>query len=69
MDVFFSDKIRHTDIGKVNSEITKLSKQKLRSFMETTRKVWIWFINKYCSKFNNGVVPQELLTEFQDISY
>jgi len=69
MDDFFSDKIRHTDIDKVNSEITKLSKQKLVSFVETTRKVWIWFINKYCSKFNNGVVPPELLTDFQDINY
>jgi len=67
IDDFFSTNIRHTDFNKINKEVISLSKQTVKEFLETTRKVWIWFINKYCEKHNNVVVPSELLDEFISI--
>jgi len=39
MNDFFSIKIKHTDYNKIRSDIDKLTKEKLTSFYETTRKL------------------------------
>ena len=64
IDDFFSTKIRHTDFNKINKEVVKLSNQTIIKFLEITSKVWIWFINKYSEKYNNGLASAELLNEF-----
>jgi hypothetical protein len=61
---FFKINIRHTDYDKISSNVIVLTKEKLERFYETTRELWVWFIKKYCEKYNNGNVPPELLIEF-----
>jgi hypothetical protein len=53
---------KHFSRGKI-PEAKKITKQILNEYMETTRKIWIWFLDK---KFE-GNIPPEQLTEFGNI--
>ncbi len=58
----FNDVSKHPDQSK-RAKIASLTRENIADFMETTKRVWIWFGGH--SYYPKGI-PQDQLTEFED---
>lgn len=59
LDEFHKDVCKHFDRSKIHI-INKTTIDDLNQYMETTRKIWLWFIRKH----TNGVIITEVEKEF-----
>ena len=60
LDEFHKDVLKHFEIRKIE-KIQELDFNKVSDFRETTKNMWIWFLNKNY----NGVIPDEILKYFR----
>jgi len=58
---YFNDISKHLDQSK-HEKALSLTKSKIEEFMETTKRVWIWYGN-HCYK---NQIPPDQLVEFRD---
>ena len=61
---FYRNILKHPSGPKMTGELHTLDKAMVSRFMENTRKIWRWFIERFCEL--RHVIPDEQFDEFQD---